>query len=325
MKPSHTLKKIKNCYYRRHQTSHRTSGLGRESQPAANCLYLEFSNPAMKWSSWLLLLWLCTTAGNSIIGQSDTNTIFKKKSNPRMYLGDSAAFTFPSSNQRRLDFCPNQWKKILSKDTLMLRDRKFKWVRFMRELSCVRAPPSRLEADSHFLSNSAERCTGEQGFFVFVFVFLNSSLPPLFTLLEPVLLHSARRLDGQKGVLKVEKEKANVTVEIVFRDALGISYKDNISFPCQYPYWFYPRGNWAECAHLWKHPDLTSNLCYFKCNVSSSSCNSAGGGDGGSLTGSLIRHGESSYLAALERIVPKARPHMESFCQARGVLGDGGN
>lgn len=53
--------------------------------------------------------------------------------------------------------------------------------------------------------------------------------------------------------------------------------------------------------------------------------NSAGGGDGGSLTGGLIRHGESSYLAALERFVPKARPHMESFCQARGVLGDGGN
>lgn len=123
----------------------------------------------------------------------------------------------------------------------------------MRELNCVRAPPSRLEADSHFLSNSAERLTQnavQESRDFFVFVFLNSSLPPLFTLLEPLLLHSARRLDGQKGVLKVEKEKANVTVEIVFRDALGISYKDNISFPCQYPYWFYPRGNWAECAHL---------------------------------------------------------------------------
>lgn len=40
MKPSHTLKKIKKCYYRRHQTKHRTSGLGGENKPAANCLYL---------------------------------------------------------------------------------------------------------------------------------------------------------------------------------------------------------------------------------------------------------------------------------------------
>ena len=245
-----------------------------------------------------------------------------------MYLGDSAAFTFTSSNQRRLDFCPNQWKGILWKDTLKLRDRKFKWVQLMRELNCVRAPPSRLEADSHFLSNSAERLTQNavresRGFFFVFCFFLNSSLPLLFTLLDPLLLHSARRLDGQKGVLKVEKEKANVTVEIVFRDALGISYKDNIRFSCQYPYWFYPRGNWAECAHLWKHPGLTSNLCYFTCNVSSSSCNPAGGGDGRSLTGSLIRHRENSYLAALERIVPKALPHMESFCQARGALGKG--
>ena len=132
----------------------------------------ESSNPAMKWSSWLLLLWLWTTAGNSIIRQSDTNTFFKK-SDPRMYLGDSAAFTFPSSNQRRLDFCPNQWKGILSKDTLKLRDRKFKWVQFMRELNCVRAPPSRLEADSHFFSNSAERLTQnavrESRVFVFFF------------------------------------------------------------------------------------------------------------------------------------------------------------
>ena len=134
----------------------------------------ESSNPAMKWSSWLLLLWLWTTAGNSIIRQSDTSTIFLK-SDPRMYLGDSAAFTFTSSNQRRLDFCPNQWKGILWKDTRKLRDRKFKWVQLMSELNCVRAPPSRLEADSHFLSNSAERLTQNavresRGFFLF-FVF----------------------------------------------------------------------------------------------------------------------------------------------------------
>ena len=326
MKPSHTLKKIKKCYYRRHQTSHRTSGLGRENEPAANCLYLEFSiqlwNDLPGYSCCGFVQMQETVSSDSLI-----QTPFFKKSNPRMYLGDSAAFTFPSSNQRRLDFCPNQWKKVLSKDTLMLRDRKFKWVQFMRELNCVRAPPSRLEADSHFLSNSAERLTQNavQESRYFVFVFLNSSLPPLFTLLERVLLHSARRLDGQKGVLKVEKAKANVTVEIVFRDAVGISYKDNISSPCQYPYWFYPRGNWSECAHLWKHPGLISNLCYFKCNVSSSSCNSQAEGMEGVWQGSLIRHGESSCLAALERIVPKARPHMESFCQARGVLGDGGN
>lgn len=39
-------------------------------------------------------------------------------------------------------------------------------------------------------------------------------------------MHLAPRLDGQKRVLKIEKEKANATVEIVFRDALGMSYKD---------------------------------------------------------------------------------------------------
>ena len=54
----------------------------------------------------------------------------------------------------------------------------------MRELNCVRAPPSRLEADSHFLSNSAERLTQNavresRGFFLFFcffFKLLSSSL-----------------------------------------------------------------------------------------------------------------------------------------------------
>lgn len=50
----------------------------------------------------------------------------------------------------------------------------------MRELNCVRAPPSRLEADSHFFSNSAERLTQNavresRVFFVFLFFKLLSS------------------------------------------------------------------------------------------------------------------------------------------------------
>lgn len=64
-----------------------------------------------------------------------------------------------------------------------------------------------------------------------------SCLSPLFTLLDPLLLNLALRLGGQKRVLKIENVNANVTMGIVSRDALGVSYKDNINFPCQYLYW----------------------------------------------------------------------------------------
>lgn len=41
------------------------------------------------------------------------------------------------------------------------------------------------------------------------------------------------------------------------------------------------------------------------------------------MRGSDIRHSESSYLAGVERDVPKAFPHSQKFCQTREALGIG--
>lgn len=169
--------------------------------------------------------------------------------------GEFCCAHFPPFNQKHLASSLNQWKGILLRCSQPLGQKIVMNSFYLRPVNCVRAPPSCWKVNSQCLSNSVEGWTQKNCVCGKAKIVSPLCLPCL--LFESAVVIASQCKLWVKGkepwsedCIQGREWKGKYYCGIVFRDPLWKSFKDNISSPCQYLYWFYfpPKGLGWICS-----------------------------------------------------------------------------